>query len=547
PGKKPGFNQEPRIKRILDPMTEYPDNACIEPDFSDAKWWFSRQWVEREGFKKEYGRDPVPFDGDADPDWAKETQVCIAEYWHVETIKRRYVALEDGTEGYEDELGKVDPEQIVNERDAEEREVILDIIDGQGKLRTKKWVGQWIPRIAFLGREVVVDGRRYLISLVRYAHGAQKLKNGYKSAIANLLGRASTAPWTGPKGTFKDKRWQDSNGNYATLEWDPVTLANGQIAPEPRQNTFEAPIQSLSIAARDVSDDIKRAVGYSDAVVQPSKSSDLSGVAVDRRSAQVDLTNFHLVDNLKRSQWHCARVVLDLDLKLADTPRVMRGRKEDGSTFTAMIATPGENGAVNQVPGQEGKPHFRLDIGEYDVTIAPGPSYNTKREEEKDILLQVLQANPAAWTIYGDLIFKLMGYGELEERARLTLPPAIQQAMQAEQKGIPPQAQAQIVSLTQRVQMLQQGLQKAIATLQSKQIEGETKLHVERLKTAGAVMVEDMRQRHDATKEMHGSSMEAVKMLMELLHESELGATPGPGMGNNALPEPVQPQGKAAA
>lgn len=420
-GGKPSWNQEPRIKRILDPLTEYPDPHALEPDFSDAKFWFSRKWFDRDVFKQEFGVEPVEFDAGADPEWSKEDQVCAAQYWEVTETPRRYLRLIDGSEGFEDELTfpeGVEPDALIEaEREVKERQVCCYLIDGEKVLEKTEWLGNWIPRIAVLGREVVVDGKRHFISAVRFARDAQKLKNAYKSNIANLLQISSTAPWIGPKGSFKDKRWATANTeNFATLEYEIVSLPNGMPAPPPQRNTYEAPIQALTMAAVQVSDDIKRAVGYAGAILQPSKA-DLSGVAVERRDQQVDLTNFHYQDNLVRSQWHCARVVLDLDMKLADTPRVMRARREDGSTYTAPVTMADETGVAPAVPGYESKPHHRFDVGRYDIVIQTGKSYDRKLDEERDILLQIAQANPAAWSVYGDLIFKALGYQDLEERA----------------------------------------------------------------------------------------------------------------------------------
>lgn len=544
-GGKPSPNQEPRIRRILDPMGEFPDPAVREPDFSDARFWFSREWISRDAYKTEFGGEPMPFDSDDSGDWAQEEQVCIAQYWTVTEKKRRYVWLEDGTEGYDDEVEQsvTDPEtgelilnpetgeeiplEVVNERDVSDRKVECHLIDGQRKLKTTPWAGDWIPRVPVLAREVVVDGQRHLVSLIRFARGPQKLKNAYKSAVANLAQLASTAPWTGPRGMFKDGKWRNAHQeNYAFLEWDLVYDKNSQVVPaKPERNTYEAPIQALSAAAIQCSDDIKRAVGYSDSVLQPSKA-DLSGVAVQRRQEGVNLTNYHLEDNLVRSQWHCARIVLDLDLKLNDTPRVLRARKEDGTSWAAPVTMAGDDGNAPQVPGYEDKTHHRLDQGMYDVVVTSGPGYATRREAERDFLLESLRGNPQAWTLYADRIFSLLGFRDLEERAKLALPPAIQQAMQAHEAGVPPQVQAQLVRLTQENQQLQSVVQKVITMLQTKQLETKGKLDVEKLKLIREVMVTSMQHAHDASGQLVGHHFDAAKHLMDMLHETELAPAP---------------------
>jgi hypothetical protein len=537
-GGKPSPNQEPRLFRILDPTAEYPDPNCLEPDFSDAKYWFSRQWIDRDEFKKKFKVDPIQWDKDS-TDWATDSQVAIAQYWYVEETTRRYVWLSDGTEGYDDALtAEQKGVEVENEREVVEREVCCKLIDGEKVLKTIKWLGNWIPRVPVLGREVIVDGKKQYISIIRFAHDAQKLKNGFKSGIANLLGLSSTAPWIGYKGQFKDGKWRDAHTkNYAYLESELVSLG-GQIAPLPQRNTYEAPIQSLSLAAMQAGDDIKRGVGYSDSVLQPSKASDLSGVAISKRQNSVDLANFHFEDNLVRSQWHGARILLDLDMKLADTPRMMTSRKLDGTAVNTPVSTKNEDGTFGIVPGQENVPHLRFDIGRY--TITTGPNYNTKREEEREILLQSFQADPQLWTIFGDVLFKIMGYPDLEERAKMALPPQIQQAIANKgQQQIPPQIQAQMAQLMQQNAGFKQAIQQLVTIVKTKQIEAAGKLHVEQMKTAREVTLEGIKQRHEVGLEHQADVMEAIKHLMDMLHESELGATPGPGFGNNALPQPA--------
>jgi hypothetical protein len=528
-GGKPTNNQEPRIKRILDPLTQYPDNRAMEPDLSDALDWFDRGWEDREGFEAKYGAEPIPFDSDhSDPDWSEEDRVCVARYWKVDEDPRRYVWMEDGTEGYADEMDKEpDEEKVLNERDVPDRTLTCYLIDGEKVLDTIPYEGKWIPIIATLGGESIVEGEHILKSVVRFAHGAQKLKNAYKSGIANLLQLASTAPWTGPVGMFKSPTWKDANvENYAFLEWTPVYDKNGQlIAAKPERNSFETPIQSLSVSANVASDDIKRAVGYSDNVVEPSRA-DLSGVAVLRRSEQQGLTNFHYQDNLIRSQFHCARVVLDLDMALRDTPRMATARKEDGRTFTVPIAVPDDDGVVQKVRGRENEPHLRLDIGRFDIIVKSTKSYDSKIDEETDVLLEILGKDPAAFPVYLDIVFKLLGYKDLEERAKLILPPQIQQAMQANQQGIPPQAQQAIAQSQQRIQQLSQIVQKLLSMIQEKQIETKGKIDVETIKNQGNLTLEKIKtiralleqqadHRHDATKTMLGERSDFAQHSMD--------------------------------
>lgn len=535
------FHQEPRVRRILDHTTVYFDPAVQEPDFSDAGWCFVRKRMKRDDYSAEFGKDPVPFGEGSYADWEDEENIWVAEYWHVEKRKSTLVQLEDGSMKFKDELAEGEAEQIAAERPVIERTVYCDIIDGHQKLEGDVWPGEWIGIIPVLGKQVIVEGEMHLISAVRFALDAQKLKNSIKSRIAELLGMANDAPYIGWKGQFKDSKWRNGKRNYY-LEAEPLNV-NGQPASLPQRNQVEPPIQALSAAALQYSDDIKRAVGYVDNVPKPSQSGNLSGVAVERREQQQDLTNSHFEDNLVRSQWHAGRVMLDLLLNLTDTPRVWNARKEDGSIYTVPVTMQLEDGTLQYVPGCDPTKHHQIDLGSYDVIITGGqPSYDTRNAESLDKLVQILQGDPALVPGFLDLIFKKLGYQDLQERAELLAPPAVQQSLhQGQGQGIPPQVQAQMAQLQQRLQQMQQALQKMLLERQGKIIEQQGRLHLERVQTAGKVMLEDMKQRHDTQEGRIQNEMDMVKHLMDLLHQVELAPDPNaapPGAQPGAQPQP---------
>lgn len=539
------FDQEPRIRRILDPMTVYFDPSCEEPDFSDARWCFVRKRMTHEEYKEEYGErvSPTDFEGEGLKDWGDSAFVWVAEYWEVDFKKRNLYRLEAGGVAFEDEFQDGDV-PTGEPREVKDPEISFCQIDGLRVLPGTEtaWLGRWIPIIPVLGKEVVIKGKRELISLVRYSHGRQKMLNAAESGMVEAIGLGLKAPVIGFKGQFKDKKWRDANTTrYAYLEADyPSNWPAGTPPPLPQRNAFEAPIQALAAVMMQQIDSIKAGFGYIDNITRPSQA-DISGVGVQRRMAQRDLTNFHFADNLSRAQWHAARVIIDLDVKLTDTPRVWNTRKVSGESGKAIVTVRGEDGQPQLLAGKEDELHHLLDIGQYEITVSTEPSYNTKREEEQGVLLQALQADPMLWATFADVLFRIMGYPDLEERAKMILPPQIQQAMAGEGQQIPPAIQAQLASLMQQNGALKQGLQQLVQVIKTKQVEQQGRLAVEKVKTAGQLMVETTKHQHEFSLAHNEDVMEAIQHVMTLLHESELGSTPGPGMGNNAQPQPAGP------
>lgn len=552
--KKPTWNQEPRIKRILDATTEYPDPAAIEPDFSDAKFWFSRFWMKRDDFEEKFGVDPVPFQSDGfDPEWVNdhEDMVCVAKYWYVEIKERSYVSLANGEEGYRDEINaarkqvdlpEITDDEVENERAVPERKIWCDTIDAEKCLKHEAHPGQWIPKIPVLGRQVVVEGKQYLISMVRFSHDGQRLKNTTLSGVAQLLQTQTLSPISGPAGSFVDKKYEDCHIKpYAYVEWTPVVEpTTGQLLPPPVRNTVEAPVQALTASALQFSDQVKRSTGYSDGLQNPSQEP-ISGVAVERRNEQMDLATYHFEDNLVRSQWHCARVVMDLDFRLADTPRILRGRKSDGSTYNAPLTMASEQGAVMEVPGFEGKPHMRFDIGRYDVVVESGQiGYATKRERDRDVLTGVIQADPAQLAVWGDRYFELLDLPDIAERQKLALLPAIQQHLATQNQEIDPAAMQQMLAQQgSQLQQMQQQLQQMALVIKTDQIKNEGRLAVEnvhaqaqikteQLKLAGDLVKAHTEHGHAAATQLADHHHKAAGHMADLTHDMNLAKTPPP-------------------
>jgi len=519
------FDQEPRIRRVLDPLSVYFDPHALEPDYSDGKYYFKLRRMSKDTFKAEFGVEPESDwdDEDARQDWTDGEDVFVAEYCYVEESPRTL-----------EQIGPLG--EVIATRTVIDRTIKKCIIDGSRVLERTTWLGKWLPMVPVLGKEVVVEEKRRLFSAVHFSLDSQKLINATGSGIAEQLQLASRAPWVGAKGSMKDKRWDDNTQNFSKLEYEPFD-ENGMPLPPPQRNAYEAPIQALTQAKMVYTDDIRKSIGYVDGVVNPSQS-DLSGIAVKRRDAQSDLANFHFEDNLVRSQWHGGRILLDLLQKYIDTPRAMRILAPDGTVSMQAVTMAMDGGVVPVVQGFEGKPHIRMDVGKYDVTISTGPGYASRLESEIDVLLKSFAADPQLWGIAGDLLFKAMGYPDLEARLRMALPPQIQEALASKEANISPEAQAKIMQLAQQNQALQQQMQQLVAALQklmmereAKIIEGQTKVlttqmtNESREKIAAAdnvtdVAVQDRKHGHESARMLYENDQEMTRQIRQLLHEA---------------------------
>ena len=521
------FDQELRIERVLDPFSIYIDPYAREADKSDMNYAFEIEIIPKDEYKDEYPDSEVSnlnfYEGFVNPveNWVLKSGVRVARYWTVEKVKRtlRMVDWPDGkrTTEYKDERpGELPPglKYVTDndakpvERDTEERQVKWRKINGVEILDEGDWEGQWIPILPVLGKELYIDGRRHLFSLVRFAKDPQKLYNFYRSSEAETVLVGSKAPWIGVKGIFKDPRWANANTiPYSYLEYEPLDIA-GNPAPPPQRNVFEPPIQALSLGASQASDDIKATTGIFDASLG-AQSNETSGVAIRQRQSQAGLANAHFIDNLNRAIRQCGVILTDLIPKIYDTAREVRILGEDRAQQIVKVNQQFRdwNGEVKC---------YDLTSGQYDVVAGVGPTSATQRQETWDTLTQLAQAYPQLVQIAGDIMFDnadFPGADKLADRIRKTLPPGL-----ADQPGNEKQQLQMLAAKDQQsqqlIQQLTQALQNAQQAIDTKQVESASHERIEKTKSSAGEREAAVKAQVDLiTGIAKGNAPEAVGIL----------------------------------
>jgi hypothetical protein len=489
------FDQEIRIAAVQDPFSVYgillPICRGKEPRCA-----FIVDRISHEEYKDKYGNpdDAENFESaewrDCE-DWIDEKTIRIAEYWWCEnehkTLRLIQGADPAGEPIYTDDPGYTDglPFVMGDDGKPKEREVEVCVvrsclIDGMRILPGTEtmWVGDSIPIVPVLGRQMIVDGKVHLFSLVRHVREPQQLINIYKSAIAEKIGLGNRVPYIGVKGQFKDPRWENANlVNYAYLEYEPISIA-GTLAPPPQRQEMEEQIQALSIAAAQEIDDLKAGMGIFDASLG-AQGNETSGVAIGSRQRQSNITNFHFVDNLCRSEWDLCKKILKIIPKIYDRHgRQVRIVGEDQQHSVVV---------VNQTysdPETGKQKHYPLDVGEYDVVVTVGPSYTTARQEGAETLGEFFKAAPQTVPILGDLWVGSLDFPWAREGARrlkAAAPPQIVNEDQGDSGSpVPPAIQAQLTKLQQDAQQAHAFAQSLFQKLETKQPELDTKVAMQR-------------------------------------------------------------------
>jgi hypothetical protein len=289
--------------------------------------------------------------------------------------------------------------------------------------------------------------------------------NYWTSQEAEMLALAPKAPFIGYGGQFEgyESQWKTANtNNWPYLEVNPdVTDGQGAILPLPQRAQPPMASSGLMQAKLGASEDIKSATGQYNASLGQT-SNERSGRAILARQREGDVGTYHYQDNLARAVRHIGRQCVDLIPRIYDTQRIARIIGLDGETKMVKI-DPTQAEPVRKIQNQDGvviDKIYNPSVGKYDVVVATGPGYATKRQEALEAMAQLLQGNPQLWAVAGDLFVKNMdwpGAQEMAKRFAKTIDPKLMgdaednPALQAANQ----QMQAMAAELDQLHQMLQ--------------------------------------------------------------------------------------------
>lgn len=479
------FDQEIQIKQVYDWASVYFDAASKEPDGSDANHAFVHEEMSIDQFKAEYPDAKISQMNDwtsvgDSTGWISAKACRVAEYFYKKYTKVKLYQIRDLLTGKvhsvkKEELPKDKAAyEVLNQRESMVPEIHWVKTNGQEILEKTIWPGKWIPIIPVYGKSLMVDGKRILESVIRHAKDSQRMYNYWASTESETIALAPKAPFIVAEGQIPkefEHIWKAANRkNTAYLPYKPIS-AGGQLVGAPQRNAYEAPIGAITTARMQSNDDIKATTGIYDASMG-NKSNESSGVAIARRNAQSQTSNFHFIDNLNRSIRHVGKILVDLIPKIYDTERALRIIGEDG---TEEVVT------VNTI--FDGKQKYQLGAGKYDVIVETGPSYATKRQEAAAMMIEMTKVFPGFAQIAGDLVVGNMdwpGAKDMQARIRKSMPPGlIDEKAGAE---IPEEIKAKMGQMEQMIQQLSGSLDQATEALKQKKIETESKERIETLK-----------------------------------------------------------------
>lgn len=449
------FDQKICIRSIENQFSVYFDPTARKPTREDAGWCIVTEIMEQDDFKEAYpDKAMVDVENDGKGDglefWRANDDVIVAEYFWKEPQTKTIMQLESGqvVENAPAGLGKT--RTVTFDKIMWAKVSGADVLEGP-----QEFPGKHIPVIAVMGEELNVGDRIYRSSVIRFAKDPQRLYNYWRSAQTELIALQPKAPYivTGKQVAGLEAIWKEANdSNRPYLPYNPDALA-----PPPQRAMPPMPSSGMMQEVGLAADDMKATTGIYDAGLG-QHSSEKSGVAIRQRQLESDVSTSIYSDNVAKAVAHCGRVIVSMIPKVYDTQRIL-----------AVVAQDDTNGMaeVNKLMMTENGPIIMnsLTTGRYDVRVAVGPNYSTKRQETAESMMQFVQAVPAVAQVAGDLIAGAMDWPDADkiaDRLKKMLPPGMVEIDDPQQQ----QAAQQAAMMQQQQQQEQQDMGRQMAALQ---------------------------------------------------------------------------------
>jgi hypothetical protein len=453
-----------KVLPVLDPLAVFGIlvPACFgqKPRFA-----FVVEEISKEEYKARYPKTEMASLSWSDverraPGWVANETVRIAEYWYCEEIQggRR--------PKYQVRFCKINGFEVLPDSETD-------------------WPGSSIPIVPVLGKQMIMEGKPKLFSVVRPQKAAQQLINYSKTRIAETLSVSPVSPFMVAEGQIAgyEAEWKTLNTTLRPFLTYKVVDVNGKPVPPPQRQINEPPIQALSAFVMQEVDDMKATTGIFDASLG-NNSNEVSGQAILRRQQQSNLSTMHFMDNLERSFKQGGDIIAEVAPKIYDTAREITILGEDEAPKIVKIN--------QKYTDESGKEHYHdLTQGKYDVVVTIGKAYGSKRAESFDTISQVVQTSPNTFPMVADIMFRnsdMAGADQLAERFHKMLPPQLQAD---DNNPLPPEAQAAVAQAQQQVQAIQAELQKLMFEKQAKVTESQGKMQQINLQHQADMALED--------------------------------------------------------
>jgi len=461
------FDQVIRIKACPNPNLVFIDPNALAHDKSDAEWGFVFESISKAQFEREYPKiDPSSWGG-IDGVWVNEDTYQRAEYFYCDFVDDTACLLGDGNTVLKSELQPEELVMVVKERPTKVKKwKWCKLVGGHDEpLDERDWLGSYLPIVAVVGKELNVAGEIVRKGIVRDLKDPARMVNYAYSETVQTLALQNKVPYMASAESIEGHEDIWNAANIETRSYLPFNAydATGNPLPQPARQ-MPAVMPAAQVQLLQLSTEQMRAASGQQNSNFGIKSEASSGIGIQRLKSQGEVATFHFPDNLARGLRYEAKVLVDLIRKYYDTKRVVRILGLDGKEESVTL-DPRLDGAYQEQETQDAeiKKIFNPLVGEYDVVIDTGPSFQTQRQEAYANLIELAGRNPQLMQVAGDLVMRAADFPmaeKLAERLEKTLPKELRDQKPGQQQ-LPPEVQQQMAEHEQQIQQLGQALEAA--------------------------------------------------------------------------------------
>lgn len=519
------FDQRIMIRPIKNQFSVFRDPNAQMPDGRDAMWCLINETVSHEDFKARWPKfaNKIPASADAAgigegfEKWYLDNKLVVSSnYVRRQTGEMEVCLLSTGHT-----VERTDADRLVSESNklikkagrflgisAPQVEIVRtrkepvfscyhmvitgsEIIEEPQRIPGRRGL---IPVVTLFPPKLIVEGKEYPRSIIQDAKDPKRLYNYWVSITTERIVPKPDYIVTEPMISGHEEHWESAKSKRL-----PYLVVNDTPAGMPKETMPHQMSTAEVDMRRQAIDDVKATLGIYDLNVGNAPA-ETSGVAIRARDAQMDTGTYEYYNSLLRANKLTGDVILDMIPEVHDTERNLPTIGFDG---TEKVWHVNRKRKESWLKGGGIVIENDLSTGVYGAIIDNGPNYATLQEESRDVLInfaaKVDPRNPVAPLIAQAL--NIQNGEKLVEVLKALQPAEIQklyddQPEGEEQAQIPPEAQAAIDQMKQKLeqaaQMMQQ-MQQEIAAL--KQEEAVKVAKVQSDEKLGMLKIEQERQR----------------------------------------------------
>ena len=481
------FEQEIKLGAVTDPYAVVLDPLSIEPSGEDAKWGFVGDDIPQQEFKNRWPwAAEVGFESERvwnkSGFWISEDTIRIVSYWRMVTEGVKTLALyRDGTVHDVSDLEDFEWLPFVETRadgspytrSVPKRFARLYVCSGNAILEGPyDYPISSLPIYRVPGWELNDGEKIHRWGLIRFLKDPQRLHNYWRSTVAEQLVAAPRNKWlTTPEAV----KGHEAKWRRAPTSDDPFLYYNDGDSPPvhvPPPGIDAALVNEAGMATQDLKD-----ISNIHEAALGMPGNEVSKVAIQQRQMVSDVGTYIYADRRRIADERCAKNINELIPFIYDTQRVVTIIGRDDKRIVQMINDPSD-------------PNSDVTLGKYGVTVAIGPSSETKRTLAAEQMMAFVNAMPQMAGSVMDLIAEAQDWpksGEFARRFKMLLPPGTVPDDELSPEMRQQQAQQQEVAALQS--KLAQAQQEAeIAAKQAKALNDEARARLAEAQAYKAIL-----------------------------------------------------------